>query len=341
MKRFILITLIFTLVGCRSSTLPAAPLPPGSSILLACDLGMGGGPIVTLVDVDGPVYYWQGSNPIWSTDGTQIAYLGSGYDEEANRFFKTIIEADSAGTEIRTLYSTFIGATGFLKGSLSGILWYSDHEYIFYTSQGGMFRSTFYKYDENGVTELAAGQSAVVSPDGERILINKGIFSTLLSRDGEDLGNFEFDGSGASWSPDGSRIAFVSDQFSDKYNIVILDPASGALNQLTRSDGFNKSNPQWSPGGSRVAYTVGDNTGSGLADALWIIGADGSDPKLLVEEPGKLRNIWWSPDGKQIAYIFYDPPHASADILFAVNIETGARKLLSSLQNCGSVQWQP
>jgi len=344
MKRLSVIALMLVLVGCSQpkTNLPPSPLPNGSSVLVSSVEAEGN--FVYLVELNtGVVYSWEGLCPIWSTDGNQIAYRGIKHDEEYNVDYSIFIETDSAGSEIRSVVSDLLGAKGILKGSIKCILWYSDNQYVFSTSKGLAYNVQFYRYDGTGFVDLGVGNGAAISPDGEKILIDKITWSTLLSKDGKELGTFDFS-IHANWSPDGKRIAFVDDQFSDEYNIFILDIASGVTTQLTANDGLEKFYPAWSPDGVNIAYLVADSLNSWRRNAIWIIGADGSNPKLLVEAANSLGGFSWSPDGKKIAYLLNNPEKTGTEEvieLHIMDVETGITTLIASFPSVLTIQFQP
>src|SRR5690349_2926496 len=56
------------------------------------------------------------------------------------------------------------------------------------------------------------------------------------------------------WSPDGSKLAFISDR-TDKNQLYVIDPLGGEAEGLTTlEDGV--SNFEWSPDGRTIAYTA-------------------------------------------------------------------------------------
>ena len=93
-------------------------------------------------------------------------------------------------------------------------------------------------------------------------------------------------------SPDGRTVVF--DMLGDIYSVPI---AGGEARALT--DGIEWSfQPRFSPDGSRIAF-VSDRGG---ADNLWIMAADGADPRAVTEEKEHLvHNPSWSPDGRFLA----------------------------------------
>ena len=96
------------------------------------------------------------------------------------------------------------------------------------------------------------------------------------------------------WSPDGTKIAFVSDRNGDRIQIYVMD--ADGKNPISLTDGpGNKGDPNWSPDGLKIAYNAGDRE-----NHIAVMDADGNNHEMLED------NAWgtsWSPDGKQIAFV--------------------------------------
>ena len=89
-------------------------------------------------------------------------------------------------------------------------------------------------------------------------------------------------------SPDGETIVF--DMLGDIYTVPI---AGGEATALTAGIEWNMQ-PQYSPDGSRIAF-ISDRAGG---DNLWLMAADGSEPRAVSEESEDLvHNPSWGPDG--------------------------------------------
>ena len=93
-----------------------------------------------------------------------------------------------------------------------------------------------------------------------------------------------------SWSPDGTRIAFVQNGLQYQQIFVMNEDGSGQT-PVTPILHSYPSQPSWSPDGSRIAYESGQQ--------LFVVGMDGSAPLPLGVEG---RYPTWSPDGTTIAY---------------------------------------
>ena len=92
-------------------------------------------------------------------------------------------------------------------------------------------------------------------------------------------------------SPDGRQIVF--DLLGDLYTL----PIAGGTAKRVASGKALQIQPRWSPDGNRIAYA----SDAGGGDNLWLMNADGSDPKALTSEKFRLlNNPYWSPDGQYL-----------------------------------------
>ena len=103
-----------------------------------------------------------------------------------------------------------------------------------------------------------------ISPDGTRIVYTRGWIDRVNDRRESSLWVMDADGSrnrhlvegsGARWSPDGTRILFTAPGEPGGTQIFVrwMD-AEGATTQITRIENA-PSNPRWSPDGRWIAFT--------------------------------------------------------------------------------------
>lgn len=121
--------------------------------------------------------------------------------------------------------------------------------------------------------------------------------------------------SDATWSPDGTRIAFVSNRTEDpdrneNTDIWIIDTTRGSVAKKLTAWTGGDSDPQWSPDGKTIAYVR--TTSDAIYEMydqtnLCVINANGGEPKVLslsLDRP--VTNPRWSNDGKSIAVLVAD-----------------------------------
>ena len=96
------------------------------------------------------------------------------------------------------------------------------------------------------------------------------------------------------WSPDGTKIAFVSNRDGVAPEIHVMDTDGMNLIRLTDGQG-RKWHPAWSPDGKKIAFSVDHGR-----DYIAVIDADGKNREKLED---RARCPSWSLDGKQIAFV--------------------------------------
>jgi hypothetical protein len=99
------------------------------------------------------------------------------------------------------------------------------------------------------------------------------------------------------WSPDGTKIAYVLDDYP--YRDIYVINADGTGNMQLTSGPSQEESPDWSPDGQRIVFR--ESTGNGSAvPGIYTMRPDGSDVTLV---PGTAADYdpVWSPDGTRIA----------------------------------------
>ena len=106
------------------------------------------------------------------------------------------------------------------------------------------------------------------------------------------------EGMGA-WSPDGSRIVYVSDR-DGNYELYVADASGGNPRRLTTTPDLAELTPKWTPDGRQIVYVV---QAAGGRMQVWIVEADGTGARALTTDAdGANLDPAVSPDGRTIAF---------------------------------------
>ena len=101
-----------------------------------------------------------------------------------------------------------------------------------------------------------------------------------------------------SWSPDGERIAFMSNRIGLNGEIHVMD--SDGKNVIRLTNGEWDTNPAWSPDGKKIAFESSPAKGN---SEIYVMNADGRNQTRLTDSPRYDGHPSWSPDGQRIAFV--------------------------------------
>lgn len=200
------------------------------------------------------------------------------------------------------------------------------------------------------LTRSGKASGVAISPDGQYVVyvLRDGEKQSLMVRQvatgsdvqviAPDVVNFY----GLTFSPDGQYIYYTSSSkenpnFSFLYKMPVL---GGMAVQVIRDI---DTAPGFSPDGKRFAFLRGIPT-KGEVDLL-VANADGSGEHALRAKPGTatlfaMLRPAWSPDGKTIVYVLYEP--GNKQTYYAVSPDDGSARVLYSTANpLGLPTWLP
>ena len=139
------------------------------------------------------------------------------------------------------------------------------------------------------------------------------------------------------WSPDGGRIAYVSNQ-SGNEDIWVTQAAGGSAANFTAGHtGFDRD-PAWSPDGNQIAF-VSDRDGGGIFVMPAIGGmASRMSPQGTAEGTS---NPTWSSDGTELAHVRREPGGSVIEIVSLRSREVRRLLIPGDEGNRHDLTWSP
>ncbi len=177
-----------------------------------------------------------------------------------------------------------------------------------------------------------------LSPKGERALfvargdvfsapIEKGAMRNLTRSSGAH-------DKAARWSPDGRKVAYLSDGTGEEELYLIDQEGTGKPEQLTKGGKAMRYAPNWSPDGKRLAFSDKD----GKLSVLTL--ADKSMVQVADETRGQVHDYAWSHCGTHLAFSLSEPNETRSLFVWSVGQEK-PRRITSEMFDEAAPAWDP
>jgi len=222
--------------------------------------------------------------PVWSPEGTQIAYQN--YLDD--RSIPEIFVMSSKGEEQVNLTNN--------SGDDWSPAWSPDGKKLAFYSQRSEGAALYLMNPDGSAltkipgTEVGAGPDW--SPDGTRIVFRKELPGNdeifIINADGTNpinLTNHAANDHSPDWSPDGKTILFESVR-DGNYELYAVDTDGNHLRRLTDSP-LDDQHARWSPDGTAILFTHHGE--------LYLMNPDGSNPRPLGSDPVSGQFADWGP----------------------------------------------
>jgi len=272
---------------------------------------------IAIIPRDGgePVVITKGAstnwNPVWSPDGKYLYFVS---DRSGNMNFWRVAMDEESGKvlsepEAVVTPSTFSSHLNFSRDGKRMI-------YVQTNNQSNIQAAEFDVNKEKIIGEpfwITRGDRQIVRPelssDGKQFVMRVPRRTqddiVILSRDGNnprDLTNDKFFDRYPRWSPDGRKVAFVSDR-SGFYEIWMINADGTNLRQVTFRNLEGTSFPLFSPDGGQLLFRT--NAVNYVLDLARDVQSQTPQQLPPVENEGDFFVAWdWSPDGKKLVGTF-------------------------------------
>jgi YD repeat-containing protein len=263
------------------------------------------------------------SYPAWAPDGKTLAFLRSSSRATTDLYLLSL----DGGAPRRLTFDS---------ASILGLAWTSDgREIVFASRRGGCIYSLWRIPAAGGTPERmpTIGHSVVspaISRQGNRLVYTQAL-------DDQNIWSLEWDAAGRvgaatslisstlgdngpDYSPNGQKVVFASNR-SGGFGIWVCDRDGANPVQLIDRGPYLTGTPRWSPDGRRIAFDSRSNdTGlEGNAD-IYVVSAEGGQPRRLTGEPAEDVAPSWSRDGK---WIYFGSTRGGAMQIWKVPVEGG------------------
>jgi dipeptidyl aminopeptidase/acylaminoacyl peptidase len=253
--------------------------------------------------------------PRWSPDGKRLLFLSRSRDPEDRK--TQLWSIPRSGGEAELSAKTDEG--------VSKPIWAPDSKSVLFLSK--IWTQGKSESDVKVVTRIKYKLNAAGFFQGRRTHL----FTAKIGGKPKQLTEGEFDVEASSWSPDGKRIAFISNMREDADVSRIRDifevPSRGGTPRRLTEGKHVISDLSYSPDGGRIAF-IGHNRPLELAVNmdLWVMPSGGGEKKNLTLGFDRSLNMGvgsdlrvatptpravWSPDGEEIYFKAASIPYAN------------------------------
>ncbi len=145
----------------------------------------------------------------------------------------------------------------------------------------------------------------------------------------------------AVWSPDGTKVAFVSDRLTGPYHIYVMNADGSNPVELNPHFPSKEFKPSWSPDGTRIVFYGMDDSAFPGGEIFVTDALAGVDPTRLTENSSVDVDPSWAPDGSKIVF---SSNRDGTQSLYTMNADgSNVKRITSGTNGTSDVEprWSP
>lgn len=233
----------FTLTPTKTPTITPTPLGGGSGQIACVNCNGIGGITIVRPDGTGEIFltdkYSAGVSFAWSRDGTKLAYFSIIGTEEQRKYVTCVIDANGNNEQCLE-----IGGGSFALSP--------DGTELAVKARGFGKGLYIVNVDSGEKRILAEGDTSLPdwSPDGKKIVFDKGPHIYIINVDGTNETRLVSNGSHPIWSRDGTHIAYIA------YPNIIMMRVDGTERVQLTSNLIVDHKMKWSSDGKYIVFLV-------------------------------------------------------------------------------------
>ena len=256
---------------------PTASVPRTAAIDSSVILVMPAGPCDVygrLGDAYRAAYRGLESAPVWGPGGRWIIFAGGPSGAYGPSLYLATTDATDLRQIVREPEVGYLGDLRYVLGRITYVDLSGDGTRLLYATCKTLISAS-------GVVGSGSGRDV---HEISLVRLDEGTH-TRLGR-----GNFPV------WSPDATRIAFVT-----RSSVYTMAADGTDMQRVAKPrSGLAEFPPRWSPDGTRLAFAATERDGY----AIYTVNADGTELRRLSDAAS---NPSWSPDGERLAFIRFEP----------------------------------